>query len=152
MRNIVAIIKDESHQEQVQIIQIKKEGVMGRMMGLLKICLLLPLIAGLLIVVVPILIVAVPIYVLGIFGIRYLYGLGTSDGIIYDVRAERKIKPIWLELEEKIKEECPNYDTKEHYRLGACHGYCAAQKRILKEDYGIDWRTPAELNPNTRFD
>ncbi len=37
-------------------------------------------------------------------------------------------------------------------RLGFCHQYWAVKKRILKEKHGIDWHSPAELNPNTRFD
>jgi len=26
------------------------------------------------------------------------------------------------------------------------------KKRILKEKYGINWKTPAELNPETMYD
>jgi hypothetical protein len=36
--------------------------------------------------------------------------------------------------------------------MGFCHIYWTAKKSILKERYGIEWKTPAELNPATIFD
>ena len=35
---------------------------------------------------------------------------------------------------------------------GGCHLYWVYKKRILKEDYDIDWKSPAELNPHTMYD
>ena len=37
-------------------------------------------------------------------------------------------------------------------QLGSCHTLWALQKRILKEKYDITWYTPAELNPDVKFD
>ncbi len=37
-------------------------------------------------------------------------------------------------------------------QLGSCHRIWAIQKQILKEKYGITWYTPAELNPDIKFD
>lgn len=37
-------------------------------------------------------------------------------------------------------------------QLGYCHYIWAEMKRILKEKYGVEWRTPAELNPGTIYD
>ena len=37
-------------------------------------------------------------------------------------------------------------------QLGCCHTIWALQKRILKEKYGITWYTPAELNPDIKYD
>ena len=37
-------------------------------------------------------------------------------------------------------------------QLGSCHTLWDIQKRILKEKYGITWYTPAELNPDVKFD
>lgn len=37
-------------------------------------------------------------------------------------------------------------------QLGSCHTLWALQKHILKEKYGITWYTPAELNPDIKFD
>jgi len=36
-------------------------------------------------------------------------------------------------------------------RMGRCHIYWKEQKELL-EILKIDWKTPAEMNPNTRFD
>ncbi len=36
--------------------------------------------------------------------------------------------------------------------LGFCHLFWSTKKRILKEKYGVDWKTPAEMNPDVRFD
>lgn len=36
--------------------------------------------------------------------------------------------------------------------LGFVHLYWQTKKEILRRDYGIDWKTPAELNPNTSYD
>ena len=36
--------------------------------------------------------------------------------------------------------------------LGYCHEFWSVKKRILKEEYGIDWKTPAELYPHVIFD
>ena len=37
-------------------------------------------------------------------------------------------------------------------QIGSCHRLWALQKHILKEKYGITWYTPAELNPEIKFD
>ena len=36
--------------------------------------------------------------------------------------------------------------------LGFCHTYWAYKKKILKEKFNIDWKTPQELNHDVRFD
>lgn len=36
--------------------------------------------------------------------------------------------------------------------MGGCHAVWARQQAILREEYGIEWRTPAEMNPGTIFD
>lgn len=35
---------------------------------------------------------------------------------------------------------------------GFCHQLWAKQKRILREKYNIDWKTPGEMNPYIWFD
>lgn len=51
-------------------------------------------------------------------------------------------------LESLIEEQLKNSPR----GLGFCHVYWHTKKRILKEKYNIDWRSPAELNPWIRFD
>ncbi|KNY30092.1 hypothetical protein [Pseudobacteroides cellulosolvens] len=36
--------------------------------------------------------------------------------------------------------------------MGYCHRYWRLKKQILKRVYNVDWKTPAELNPNRKFD
>jgi hypothetical protein len=36
--------------------------------------------------------------------------------------------------------------------LGYCHMLWDRQKKILKERYGINWKTPSEMNPMVIFD
>jgi hypothetical protein len=35
--------------------------------------------------------------------------------------------------------------------LGVCHSYWARKKELLAKK-GIEWKTPAEMNPNILFD
>ena len=35
---------------------------------------------------------------------------------------------------------------------GACYSYWDIKKRILKYDYGIEWKSPKEMNPRIVFD
>lgn len=37
-------------------------------------------------------------------------------------------------------------------QLGSCHTLWSLQKTILKEKYGITWYSPAELNPDIKYD
>lgn len=36
--------------------------------------------------------------------------------------------------------------------MGFCHAHWAAKKAILRDCFGIDWKTPAEMDPFTQFD
>jgi hypothetical protein len=36
--------------------------------------------------------------------------------------------------------------------MGFCHQFWHTKRRILSERYGVDWRTPVELNPQILFD
>lgn len=38
------------------------------------------------------------------------------------------------------------------YGMGFCFAYWSAKTHILKEDYGIEWRSPAVMNPGVMFD
>jgi hypothetical protein len=42
--------------------------------------------------------------------------------------------------------------TGHKHGLGWCHLFWSVKKRILKEKYGIDWKSPEELNPHILFD
>ena len=36
--------------------------------------------------------------------------------------------------------------------MGYCYLYWETKREILKKDYGIEWKSPALLNPKVRFD
>lgn len=42
--------------------------------------------------------------------------------------------------------------TGKEWGKGYCHMFWIAKKKILKEKFGIDWRTPAEMNPWIIYD
>ena len=37
-------------------------------------------------------------------------------------------------------------------KIGFCHLHWATMQRILREKYGIDWKSPPEMNPHVLFD
>lgn len=54
------------------------------------------------------------------------------------------IKKVEKELDELLKDVPKS--------MGFCHMYWYEKRRILKEKYGIDWKSPALMNPRVRFD
>ena len=40
----------------------------------------------------------------------------------------------------------------EDHGFGFCHNFWRTKKALLKEKYGIDWKSPAEWNPGVIFD
>ena len=42
--------------------------------------------------------------------------------------------------------------AKEPRELGFCRIFWATKKRILRERFGIDWKSPAEMNPHIIYD
>ncbi len=74
------------------------------------------------------------------------------------------IDKVMLECEAEVKElsdavsyaETENADTnlavRSVYMFGDCHELWSMKKRILKTDYGIEWKTPGETHPYIDFD
>ena len=72
-----------------------------------------------------------------------------EDGIKYDSKEkDPKYKKITKEAEKEAEKNLAHIPKVEGY----CFSFWDEKKRILKEKYGIDWKTPAELNPSTLFD
>lgn len=72
-----------------------------------------------------------------------------SNKILHDpVEDMEQYQRVELDVERKTKKELEGKER----GIGFCHLYWWAKKRILKEDYNIDWKTPAEMNPDARFD
>ena len=38
------------------------------------------------------------------------------------------------------------------WRRGTINAYWLEQKRLMKKEYGVDWKSPADRNPHTRYD
>ena len=56
--------------------------------------------------------------------------------------------------QEAMKEIQPQLETEfapNKHKLGLCHQIWARKKQLLAER-GIDWKTPAEINPDIQFD
>ena len=73
---------------------------------------------------------------------KYILGYTNSEETL------QRLAEVESEVEEKLNEIFKD-DPK---RLGFCHTYWAEKKRILKEEYGIEWFTPAECHPFKRYD
>lgn len=58
----------------------------------------------------------------------------------------------WAEIYYDVQEEINSLFKDQPRSRGLCRSIWREKKRILKEKYGIDWRSPAELNPRVRFD
>ena len=64
---------------------------------------------------------------------------------VEDTAAYKEVIPV---IEELIKARLGElYD-----QFGACHAIWYHRKRLLMEQYGIEWFTPVELNPDVIFD
>lgn len=54
---------------------------------------------------------------------------------------------------EKLISECKDETMKEFWRhRTSYHRFVYEKKAILKEEYGIEWKSDIELNPEVRFD
>ena len=65
-----------------------------------------------------------------------------------DLNPETPLPPeIEKDVEAKVKAQIG-----EGGYMGYCHRFWACKKRILREEYGIEWRSLAEMNPGCNFD
>lgn len=55
---------------------------------------------------------------------------------------------IALEVEERLDEILADV----HKGMGFCHYYWSAKEELLKKEYGINWHSPAAMNPGVLFD
>lgn len=80
-------------------------------------------------------------------------GMDTWDDPFGDDPESMKVS-ISKKIEEakRLLPSNPEQAAELFMQLGCCHTIWALQKRILKEKYDITWYTPAELNPDDRFD
>ena len=80
---------------------------------------------------------------------EYLIIRSKQKALMNDPLVAEYIKAAEREAEKEVEKD---WGTDLKGKLGYCHFVWRYKKRILKEKYGIDWLTPAERNPNIRFD
>lgn len=55
---------------------------------------------------------------------------------------------IFYDVERRLKERFANAPR----QMGFCFKFWNAKRELLKEEYGIDWKSPAQMNPRVKFD
>ncbi len=71
-----------------------------------------------------------------------------SSGLKHDpIEDDPKYRIILKKADKKAEKETKNSKG----QLGHCHAFWGAKQRILAKQ-GIDWKSPAELNPYCKFD
>lgn len=69
-----------------------------------------------------------------------------------------KVKKYLKEIEPDVDKELMEMgllkieNGKKDYALGSANVKWDIQKKILKDKYNIDWKTPKDKNPNINFD
>lgn len=66
------------------------------------------------------------------------------DPVEYTYRWE----DIYYRMEQKLQERFANAPR----HMGFCFKYWNAKRELLKEEYGIDWKSPSQMNPRVMFD
>jgi len=73
------------------------------------------------------------------------------SGLYYDpAEDDPRYAGIFKAIDAEVRESLAA--DPERGRRGSVHIYWSAKKRLLKQKYGIDWRSPGELNPHVIFD
>lgn len=83
-------------------------------------------------------------------GATYYFNVAHGGrGLVHDsVEDDPNVQPLLRAAEKDADEELKSTPR----QLGFCYQYWNVKQRILKQKYGIDWRSPAELNPTFKFD
>jgi hypothetical protein len=59
-----------------------------------------------------------------------------------------RLREIFKQVDTEVEKVLSTYSKES----SSIHIYWGTKQRILKEKYGIDWNTPAEMNPSIYFD
>lgn len=74
-----------------------------------------------------------------------------ASGLYYDpVEDDPRYADIFKKINDEVNEALVEHPKKGS--MGFVHVIWATKKRVLKQKYGIEWRSPAELNPQVMFD
>ena len=73
-----------------------------------------------------------------------------ADQIKIDpIEKNPKLRAIFIAVEKEVEVELAKHPDRG--TLGFTHTIWETKKHILKEKHGIDWKTPAEMNPDCCF-
>lgn len=64
------------------------------------------------------------------------------------VEFTRLWEDIYYDMEERLDERFANV----HRSMGFCFMFWDAKRNLLKDEYGIDWHSPSQMNPGVMFD
>ncbi|MBT0653067.1 BPTI/Kunitz-type proteinase inhibitor domain-containing protein [Geomobilimonas luticola] len=74
-----------------------------------------------------------------------------SSGLAHDpVENDPRYAEVFKNIDDEVKALLA--DHPQRGAEGFVNIYWGTKKRVLKEKYGIDWRSPGELNPHVLFD
>ncbi|SJZ76167.1 trypsin inhibitor domain-containing protein [Trichlorobacter thiogenes] len=74
-----------------------------------------------------------------------------ASGLYYDpVEDDPRYTEVFGKIDAEVKETLANHPQRGS--MGFVHLIWETKKRILLQKYSIDWKTPAELNPQVMFD
>ncbi len=68
------------------------------------------------------------------------------DPIEDDIKYQAVFKKVSMEVDEAL------IHHPRRGKIGFAHVFWDEKKKMLREKYGIDWKTPKEMNPNIFFD
>ena len=75
----------------------------------------------------------------------------TSSGLYYDpVEDDPQYADVFRKINDEVNEALAEHPKKGS--MGFVHIIWEMKKQILKQKYGVNWKTPAELNPQVMFD
>ncbi len=91
--------------------------------------------------------------------LQYLVSIGPTGSVRQVLETKRsafEFDPVYSSIISNVQErviaemEAENLGSSRGF--GACHTIWNRQKDILYNEHGLDWKTPAELNPYTAYD
>jgi hypothetical protein len=60
--------------------------------------------------------------------------------------------PEYRAIEKELEKKLEAIFRGERRGRGFCHKYWKKKQEILRVDFGIEWRSPAQLNPRRKYD
>ena len=60
--------------------------------------------------------------------------------------------PEWEDIIYEVEQEVEQELNGEPRGMGFCHAYWHEKAAVLSEQFGIEWRSPARMNPRVIFD